>query len=209
MAVNATGMSNYDSNGGVWMNQITRDFLEPATANSFAPPPQANTGPDEASDWDIIKGNATAQVGLTAIQGALDVGLGIAAGMASEAGYKAEAQMHRYRAGQIAFDGNFRLREEKRRFEDVRGGQIAARAGQGVTMAGSSLDVLEDAAMDSAANSWFLEYGIMSAVDAEFYLARMSDFNASQARMQMIGAAIGGVGRAIGSAGVSLGQGLG
>lgn len=130
----------------------------------------------------------------------------LASGFIQSSGEKARARALQADAAAIAQSGRFAVLESVRTGRKVIGAQRAHRGFQGVTMSGSSLDVLAETAADAAWNTSVIAYNYKSHEQAVLYQARLARFNASQAKLQGIAGAIGAVGAAATQVGFLAGQ---
>ncbi len=119
--------------------------------------------------------------------------LSIADAMVQASGEKARARSLRVRAAQIRAEGIFAVSAAQEEGQRTIGAQRAVRGFQGVTMDGSSLDVLAETAEDAAWNASVIAYNYETAEAATLYQARLAKFSADQAKLSAVSSAFGTV----------------
>ncbi|MEE9386413.1 MAG: hypothetical protein V3V08_23610 [Nannocystaceae bacterium] len=148
----------------------------------------------------LSPGGAFDVPGLGGTEGVLDIASGFGAGLtrvgegislSKSLGSQARALQKNAQA--VRVQGQFALMEVERRGRFTIGAQRAHRGFQGVTMSGSSLDTLAEAAADARRNAQFVKYDFDSKVAAIQFQADLARFNASQATLSAVAGGLSAV----------------
>lgn len=124
-------------------------------------------------------------------QGLTGAGFEVAKGFSLSKSLGSEARVLQQNAADVRRAGQQAVAEAERQGRYIIGAQRAQRGFQGVTMSGSSLDVLSQTAADAARNVQFVKYDFDSRVAALQFQAELARFNASQAKLGAIAGAVG------------------
>ncbi len=117
----------------------------------------------------------------------------LAEGLIRASGERARARALRARASQLSVARRLATDESRRQGVEVLGAQVAHRGFAGVTMSGSSLDVLAQTAADAERNTRIIDYNYTSAIQSTFYAARLAEYNADLATLGGVSGLFGGV----------------
>lgn len=133
-------------------------------------------------------------------EGVLDIAGGFGAGLtrvgeglALSKSLDSQARALQKNAQAVRAQRQFALMEVERRGRFTIGAQRAQRGFQGVTMSGSSLDTLAEAASDARRNAQFVKYDFDSRIAAIGFQADLARFNASQATLGAVSGALSAV----------------
>jgi hypothetical protein len=139
---------------------------------------------------------------LDIVGGLIGAGASLASGFARANGELARERALHATAQQIAFSRSVAVRESSRIEQEVVGGNRAITGARGITMSGSSLEVLAQTAEDARWNTQVIDYNFKTQEANVLYQARLARWNASIQRNNAIGGAIGQVGSGLASAGL-------
>ena len=190
------------------MGSLTGDFGTGTFAQSrsvITPSATGGSGSGSGNSFDSLRslfnvGGPLDIPSLGGVPGVLDIASGLNAGLTGLADGLVRASGNRARgrallaeAQRIGVQGQIAVTESERQGQAVIGAQVAHRGFQGVTMSGSSLDVLEQTARDAIWNTSVIAYNFETHAEAAIYDARLAKFTADQQTLTGIGALAGGV----------------